>query len=325
MNFVVRNCSERLMRFLKQLCEEHQILISQNDFIEKFKIESLNDFKKAQIGLQQKDSKDDSVMEKEDFEFQEMKLKRNMTIMPKQTLEKVKSQMEEKRDECSERILAQLQELKEEVECARSSLCDHAKDHINDNDLILTCSYSNSMIEFLKEAHSHIKFEVVVCETSPIYNGHRTAKELAKAGIKCNLVQDAAAFAVMSRVDKVILSTHGIMANGGIISQCGALNVAYAAHAHQVPVFAMGSFYKLTPLHPTDQHTYNEYLEPSKIFRADQFDELENIEVVVPAYDYVPPRLVNVILTSQEDYTPENIYRAFHELYGRHGNYLAIE
>lgn len=47
MNFVVRNCSERLMRFLKQLCEEHQILISQNDFIEKFKIESLNDFKKA--------------------------------------------------------------------------------------------------------------------------------------------------------------------------------------------------------------------------------------------------------------------------------------
>ena len=66
----------------------------------------------------------------------------------------------------------------------------------------------------------------------------------------------------MSRVNKVFLSTHGIMANGGIIAKSGTLNVAYAAQAHQVPLFAMGSFYKLTPLHPTDQHTYNEYLEP---------------------------------------------------------------
>ena len=44
-----------------------------------------------------------------------------------------------------------------------------------------------------------------------------------------NLVQDSAVFAVMSRVDKVIISTHGIMANGGVIGQSGALMIAHAA------------------------------------------------------------------------------------------------
>jgi len=93
---------------------------------------------------------------------------------------------------------------------------------------------------------------LIVLETAPGYQGHKTATELAKAGIKVTLVQDSAVFAVMSRVDKVFLSTHGIMANGGIISHNGALMMAHAAQAHSVPFFAMGSIYKLTPLHPTD-------------------------------------------------------------------------
>ena len=86
-------------------------------------------------------------------------------------------------------------------------------------------------------------------------------------------------------------------------------------------MFVLGSVYKLTPLHPIDCLTYNEFLQPSRIFREQADDCLENIEVVVPAYDYVPPKMVSLILTNQEGYTPENIYRAFHELYGKQGTH----
>jgi len=72
----------------------------------------------------------------------------------------------------------------------------------------------------------------------------------------------------MSRVDKVIVSTHGIMATGGIICKTGGLMIAHAAKANTVPLFVLGSFYKLTPLHPIDAHTYNELLSPGTIFRA---------------------------------------------------------
>lgn len=134
-------------------------------------------------------------------------------------------------------------------------------------------------------------------------------------------MQDAAIFAVMSRVDKVIISAHGIMATGGIIANAGALLVAHAAKAHSVPVFVLGALYKFTPLHPIDSLTYNEFLSPDHILRAKDGDNLDKIEAIVPAFDYVPPKLVNLILTNQEGYTPENIYRAFNDLYGKQGTH----
>jgi translation initiation factor eIF-2B subunit beta len=71
-----------------------------------------------------------------------------------------------------------------------------------------------------------------VLETAPSLNGHKTAKKLAEAGIHTNLVSDSSVFALMSRVDKVIISAHGIMANGGVIGSSGALLIAHAAKAH---------------------------------------------------------------------------------------------
>jgi translation initiation factor eIF-2B subunit beta len=125
----------------------------------------------------------------------------------------------------------------------------------------------------------------------------------------------------MQRVDKVILSAHGIMATGGIIASSGALLLAHAAKAYSVPVFVLGALYKLTPLHPIDSLTYNEFFSPDVILRHKDGDVEERIEAIVPAYDYVPPKLVSLILTNQEGYTPENIYRAFNDLYGKQGTH----
>ena len=129
----------------------------------------------------------------------------------------------------------------------------------------------------------------------------------------------------MSRVDKVIISAHGVMATGGIIACSGALLIAHAAKAHQVPVFVVGSLYKLTPLHPVDSLTYNELLSPSMIYRPEEGDDESKVEAIVPAYDYVPPKLVTLILTNQEGYTPDNVYRAFKELYGQYGKHELSE
>ena len=115
---------------------------------------------------------------------------------------------------------------------SKDDITAHSTQHINDNDVILTYHTSNTLISFFTEAKSTTNFEVIVSETAPKFTGHKTAKELAKAGIKTSLVSDAAVFALMSRVDKVIITAHGIMATGGIIAQSGALMIAHAAHAH---------------------------------------------------------------------------------------------
>ena len=160
-------------------------------------------------------------------------------------------------------------------------------------------------MNFFQEAAKTIFFEVVVCESAPSYSGQLTAKTLAdKCGISTTLIPDAAVFALMSRVDKVIIGTHAIMANGGLVTHTGAYMIALAAKTHSVPVYVIGPMYKMTPLYPFDFLTYNELLSPQEIFTLTENDKKENIEVIVPAYDYVPPELVSLYITNLGGQTP---------------------
>ena len=47
------------------------------------------------------------------------------------------------------------------------------------------------------------KFEVIVAESAPSYQGQELATKLAKEGIETTLITDSAVFAIMSRVNKV--------------------------------------------------------------------------------------------------------------------------
>lgn len=47
------------------------------------------------------------------------------------------------------------------------------------------------------------------------YQGQALAMSLARANIETTVINDSAVFAIMSRVNKVIIGTHTVMANGG--------------------------------------------------------------------------------------------------------------
>jgi len=68
------------------------------------------------------------------------------------------------------------------------------------------------------------------------YQGHDMSLSLADEGIEVTLISDAAVFAMMSRVNKVIVGTHAVMANGGLKAVSGSHTVALAAKYYSVPV-----------------------------------------------------------------------------------------
>jgi translation initiation factor eIF-2B subunit beta len=92
---------------------------------------------------------------------------------------------------------------------------------------------------------------VIVAETAPGGEGQQMAVALAEAGISTTLIADAAVFAMMARVNKVIVGAHGVMANGGLIAAAGSHLLALAAQHFSVPVVACAGLYKLTPLFPS--------------------------------------------------------------------------
>ena len=66
--------------------------------------------------------------------------------------------------------------------------------------------------------------------------GHQLAANLAKVGIQTTLIPDSGIFAMMARVNKIIIGTHSVMANGGLKAVCGINSLALAAKHYSVPV-----------------------------------------------------------------------------------------
>jgi len=135
--------------------------------------------------------------------------------------------------------------------------------------VILTLGRSKTLEYFLLAVSKERTIEVIVCEAAPDFSGHEFAVSLASSGCKTTLVSDAAIFAMMARVNKVIIGAHAVMANGGVIAHAGSQAVAMAAKHHSVPVVVCAGLYKLSPLYPSDLDRLIKLENPSSILPYD--------------------------------------------------------
>ena len=59
---------------------------------------------------------------------------------------------------------------------------------------------------------------------------------------------------------QVLMGTHALLANGGVMAPCGAHLVALAAKRHSVPFVVLAGLHKLSPLFPHDPSvTFNDF------------------------------------------------------------------
>ena len=104
----------------------------------------------------------------------------------------------------------------------------------------------------------------------------------------------------MSRVNKVILGAHAILANGGMFAITGTLLAATAARVHSTPVVVCAGQFKLTPL----WNLYHEFgaldfSDPSNVLGFEEGNLVDKVDVMNPYYDYVGPELVDVFITNE--------------------------
>jgi translation initiation factor eIF-2B subunit beta len=127
------------------------------------------------------------------------------------------------------------------------------------------------------------------------------AANLSKALIKTTLISDVAIFAMMSRVNKVIIGTHTVMANGGLRALTGSNTVAQAAKHFSVPVMVLLPLYKLSPLYLClyEQHAFNKHVSPLEgVINTNNTALMENSQSYNPVFDYVPPDLVTLFISN---------------------------
>jgi len=211
-------------------------------------------------------------------------------------------------------IIEELANLMEEVRTTYLNISEQAVEHIFAGEVVLTYGVSQTVSAFLREAAKFRKFEVIVAESAPSYEGHRQAVRLAEAGVDTTVITDSAVYAMMRVVNKVIIGTHAVMANGGLIAHTGGHNICVAAKYHSVPVVVLTGLHKLCPLYAFDQDTFNEHNAPSQIIKFEE-DLLEKVDVQNPALDYIPPELVTLYITNLGAHAPSYIYRLLAEYY----------
>lgn len=227
------------------------------------------------------------------------------------------------RPELKQSVMEVLQETLSDLEDTYNAINEQVTSHIHAGEVILTCGRSRTTEEFLKAAarknrRQQGSFQVVVCEGAPDYGGHELARRLAVAGLDVIVIHDAAIFAMMARVHKVIIPAHAVLANGGLIAHSGCNVVATAARHHAVPVVCVTGIFKLCPVFPHEgQDTLNDLLSPAPVmdYAALTQRELASVELVNPLHDYIQPNLISLYVTNVGSFQPSFIYRLLAEYY----------
>ena len=216
-------------------------------------------------------------------------------------------------------VLQGIEEIIEELESVYDQISSYALEQIHANEIILTLGSSLTVQKFLLKAATKRKFTVIHAEgfpndhiethaaitsdrvdnTEEIVPGENPfIKPLIKAGITVVLIPDHAVFALMSRVNKVILGTHVVLANGGLVAAAGSKTIAKAASMHRTPVVVVTGVYKLSPIYPFDFDSLIEYGDSGKVIGYDEGDLVETVDVLNPLFDYVPAELIDLYITN---------------------------
>lgn len=237
-----------------------------------------------------------------------------------------------------------------EFEGVHRSIAKQALDHIAEGDVLLTYGRSVTVERFLLHAAAErkgrrLRFEVYVCEAAPGCGGHQLAAALHDAGVRTTLVPDSAAYAVMSRISKVVVGTHVVLADGSLVAPAGTRGVAVAASMHSVPVVVCTSLIKLSPQYPpaTRLADFGGLRDPGEVLTFDEVTasagtqqfldpaapELRLVTVTNARVDYVAPDLVALFVTDKGEtegggrsYAPSYVYRLLQQLYNPEDNVI---
>ncbi|KAI8996808.1 hypothetical protein BDB01DRAFT_689296, partial [Pilobolus umbonatus] len=219
-----------------------------------------------------------------------------------------------------------IQEINEEIisdlETVYKGIADQATDYIHANEVIMTIGKSRTVEDFLIRAINKFKFQVIVAETSPTYQGQEMARNLAAAGIDTTIICDSAIFAAMPRVNKVLLGAHAVLANGGLVAVTGSHLLAAAAKHHSTPVLVCTALYKLSPLIACDADAFNVTVSPQTVFPFQEGSIVDDMTISNPYYDYVEPDLVSLFIHNLGSAPPTYIYRLINDNYDPRDNAL---
>ena len=154
---------------------------------------------------------------------------------------------------------------------------------------VFTHCHSSTVTQTLIQGKKHGKqFEVFNTETRPLFQGRKTSKELAKAGIKVTEVVDSAAEIMLKKSKVMFIGADAILKDGSVINKIGSGMLAEIAFNHKIPVYILTDSWKFSnnPI-KIEERNYKEIWENAP----------KNIKIQNPAFEKVESKYITAIIS----------------------------
>jgi len=210
----------------------------------------------------------------------------------------------------------EIQKFIDDQERALERIAEIGANLIDSKDVILTHCNSDTVVALFERAWKEgKKFKVICTETRPRFQGHLTARALAKAGIPVTLVVDSAARLMMKefKVDKVIVGGDTVRANGDLINKIGTSQIAIAARELDIDFIAAVESIKFSPRSVGGELVKIEYRDTKEVIKP---GKIRGIKVLNPAFDITPAEMIDMLITEEGVIPPQGAYHLLREKFG---------
>jgi len=188
---------------------------------------------------------------------------------------------------------------------AIAQIAKYGSELIAGGDIIMTHSYSSTVVEVLKEAFTKYRnIEVITTRSGPGRSGEITAQQLGSYGIPVTFIDDAAMGLYVSMVSKVIVGADRVCADGRVVNAIGTYQLALAVERSGIPFYVLCETLKFDPRLKSEkvdleENETSEVVEPGKL--------PPEVKVKNPCFDITPLELITGIVTENGLLTPEEV------------------
>jgi translation initiation factor eIF-2B subunit delta len=134
------------------------------------------------------------------------------------------------------------------AEEAKREIGNIGSELIDENEVVITHSFSSSVLEILKTAkRKGKKFRVILTESSPDYEGIFLARELEEHGIPFEIITDAQIGLFAKTATLALVGADTITRDGAMINKAGTYLLALACHENKVPLYGAAESFKIHP------------------------------------------------------------------------------
>ncbi|KOS23138.1 putative translation initiation factor eIF-2B subunit beta [Escovopsis weberi] len=203
-------------------------------------------------------------------------------------------------------VINGIEEIMDEIGQVDDQIAAAADAQIHPGDYVLVHQPSPTVERFVLRAAQKRSFTVLI-SVAPPRGRHPDVgptqhaafrKKLAAAGVPALNVANSGLTAYMSRVNKVIIGAHAIVANGGVLADAGAAAIARAASEQGRAVFALGGIYKLSPETPFDESSLIEWGDSSTFVSFADGPMVSGVEIRTALTELVPAELIDTYITN---------------------------